>query len=158
MMQRNMLEERLRETAWPEPGSDLRDRVLAAAVPRVRPSATWADRMWFSRRWRLAAVVLVLALVLLDRIPVVPGSPSPDVPGFAAAETARAADEAARQAGLSPEQAAALARRALIAASQPAPEEGTLGLWPSALGLGPYAESPTPKAESRQGSPQGVRR
>jgi hypothetical protein len=115
-----MVEERLRETAWPEPASDLRDRVLAAAMPRVRPSATWADRMWFSRCWRLAAVALLLALVVLDRIPVVPGSRSPDVPGFAAVETARAVAEVARQVGLPPDQAEALARRALIAASRPA--------------------------------------
>lgn len=133
MMPRKMVEERLREVSLPEPASDLRDRVLAAAMPRVRPGATWADRMWFSRRWRLAAVALLLALVVLDRIPVVPGSRSPDAPGFAAVETTRAAAEAARQAGLSPEQAEALARRVLIAASRPA-ARSDLGIDPGFVG------------------------
>lgn len=130
-MQRDRIGERLRGAGLPEPARDLRDRVLAAAVPRVRPSATWADRMWFSRRWRFAAVALFFAVLALDRISITPGSRVAGGPSPTAVETARAAEEAARQVGLPPDQAAALARRALIAASRPASQETTLslGLW-----------------------------
>jgi hypothetical protein len=121
MMQRAPIEERLREAGLPEPAPDLRGPVLAAARSHARSGVTWADRVWFSRRWRLAAVALFLALAVLDRVPTVSGVPGDQRPGTAAAETARAAQEAARQAGLPPDQADALARRVLIAASRPAP-------------------------------------
>ena len=149
MKQPETVEERLRDTAWPEPGADLRDRVLAAAGARVRASVTWADVMWFSRRWRLAAVALFLALGLLDRVSVLPVSPVRD-PGTVAVQTARAAEETALQAGMPPDEAKALARQALIAASQPGPGEMTFDLKPWTLGLGPAAEGPKPKAEGRQ--------
>jgi hypothetical protein len=132
MTERDPIEERLRRMGLPDPAPDLRRRLLAAAAPHVRSTTTWADRVWFSGRWRLAAVALVVAVVGLDRIPVTQYSGRADAPGFAAMETARAAEEAARQVGLSPDQAAVLARRALVAASRPAPQEGL-----SALGLGP---------------------
>jgi len=133
MMQPDPIEERLGGVRWPEPAPDLRDRVLAAAVPRVRPSATWADRMWFSRRWRPAAIALLLALVVLDRISVVSSPPSNGF-GPAAVETARAVDEVAREAGLSRNEADVLARRALYAASRPAAQDAAFG---QALGFRP---------------------
>ena len=123
MNDQHSAEERLRQAGLPQPAADLRDRVLAAAVPRVRREAraNWADRVWFSRRWRLAAVALLFALVSLDEISAVSGLPRAENPGVAAVETQRAADEVARQAGLTPQQARALADRALVAASRPAP-------------------------------------
>jgi len=120
MMQRDPIEQRLLGPGLPEPAADLRDRVLAAALPLLRPSAIWADRMWFSRRWRLAAIALLLVLVVLGHFSAAPGSFAPSSPDRTAVETAQAVEEAARQVGLPPDQAAALARRALIAASRPA--------------------------------------
>ena len=132
-MQREPIEERLLATGLPGPAADLRDRVVAVAGPHVRPGTSWADRMWFSRRWRLAAIALLLALFVLDGIPFF-SSARPSGFGPAAVETARAAEEVARQAGLSRSEADLLARRALFAASRPAPQEVAFG---RALGFRP---------------------
>ena len=120
MTRRDSVEERLRAARLPAQAASLRDRVLAAACPRVQPRVAWGDRVWFSRGWRLAAVAVLFATVALDRISSVPG-PTDGAPGPVAVQTARAAREAARQAGLRPDQADALARRVLVAASRPVP-------------------------------------
>jgi len=117
------IENRLRSAGLTGPPPDLRERVIACSVPRLRPGTTWAEQIWFSGRWRLAALALlftVFAFDALDRIPLGPGSSFADRPGPVAMETAQAAGEAARQAGLPGDVAALLERQALLAASQPA--------------------------------------
>ena len=37
-------------------------RVLATTMPLVRPDSSRLDRVWFSPRWRTAAVLALLAL------------------------------------------------------------------------------------------------
>jgi hypothetical protein len=108
------LETRLRQVAWPAPPADLRARVLSAA-PITSAAVSWSDRVWFSRAWRIAAVAVVLALAALEQVsgPTRPAAPA--VSARAVAE-ARFVDETARQAGLSLDEAAALARRAVAAA------------------------------------------
>jgi hypothetical protein len=107
------VETRLRQVAWPAPPADLRARVLSA-VPVTSPAVSWSDRVWFSRAWRLTAVAVVLVAATVDYV-------SGPTRSSAAAESQQAVaeasfvDETARQAGLSPEQAAALARRAAAA-------------------------------------------
>jgi hypothetical protein len=107
------IETRLRQIAWPVPPADLRARVLSA-VPAASPAVGWSDRVWFSRAWRLTAVAVVLVAATVEylsgptRSSAATGSPQ-------AVAEARFVDETARQAGLSPDEAAALARRAVAA-------------------------------------------
>ena len=114
----------IREAERLEPNPALRARVLAAARPRVRPSATWADRMWFSRAWRLAAMTIVLVLVAIELMP----SPARDRavgPSTYAVAAAASTEEAALQMGMKPEEAKALGRRAMAdAMSQPSGAHG----------------------------------
>jgi hypothetical protein len=107
------IEARTRQISWPAPPADLRARVLSA-VPTTSLPVSWSDRVWFSRGWRLAAAAAVLTLPLLESMSGPARSPAPPASAQAAAE-ARFVDETARQAGLSPEQAAALARQATAA-------------------------------------------
>ena len=53
----------------PAPGG-LRERVLAASRPVAAacPAAMRADRIWFSRRWRLAWVATLLAFAALEAV------------------------------------------------------------------------------------------
>jgi hypothetical protein len=113
------IERQLLDGGRPEPGRDVRARVLAAAMPLVRRDDSRLDRVWFSRTWRTAGATVFVALVVTEMLS---GSPAPTVapPGRAALETAQAVETAARDAGLPAAQASALAARALAIASQPA--------------------------------------
>ena len=111
------IQRRVRQVAWPAPPADLRARVLSA-VPATSPAVSWSDRVWFSRGWRLAAVAAGLVLAVLESMSAPARSPAAPASAQAVAE-ASFIDETARQAGLSPEAAAALARRA-VAAERPA--------------------------------------
>lgn len=116
-MNRREVEDRVRQTPWPEPSASLRDRVLSTAVVTTQP-ISWSDRIWFSRAWRLAAVGTAFAIVVLDQMAL-----SPRPAAFTATEQsvaeAHVIDEAGRQLGLTPEMAASLARRVLSDASRP---------------------------------------
>ena len=102
------LEDDVRHLRWPEPGPDLRARVLSAVVLVEHP-VPWWDRVWFSRSWRLCAAGIVAALIVgesfMDR-PAAEASLTTermaDVQGF---------DEVGRALGLPPEVAAVLAQR-----------------------------------------------
>ena len=59
------LEVRLRDRPRRPVPADLKTRVMATAV-LASPLATWWDRVFFSRTWRLAAVGIVLALLAAD--------------------------------------------------------------------------------------------
>ena len=133
MTERDRIERRLLRAGLPDPPDDLRGRVLAGAQPIVRAAtrATWADRVWFSGRWRFAAVAVLVALVALDRVSTVSVPSRRAQYGTVALETATTADAVARQAGLSPTEADAMAREALLAASRPAAQDlSALGLRP----------------------------
>ncbi len=116
-MNRRETEERVRQITWPAPSPDLRDRVLSTAVV-AGPRATWSDRLWFSRGWRLSALAAALVVVAVDHFSTVPQSTGASPAPYAMAQ-AQAVDEAARQAGLPPEAAASFARRALSEVSRP---------------------------------------
>ena len=62
--------------APPRASEALRERVLATSRPVAAacPVATRADRIWFSRGWRLAWVAVLLLLVTLDRVAVRPSA------------------------------------------------------------------------------------
>jgi hypothetical protein len=113
------IESRVRQIAWPAPPADLRARVLSA-VPATSPAVSWSDRVWFSRGWRLAAVAAVLILAVLESLSAPTRSPAGSASAQEVAE-ASFIDETARQAGLSPGAAAALARRVAAAQQKPRP-------------------------------------
>jgi hypothetical protein len=112
-MKRVDVEARVRQMAWSAPPADLRARVLSA-VPAASPAVSWSDRVWFSRGWRLAAVAVVLIAGAIEYLSGPARSATATMSPQAVAE-ASFVDETARQAGLSPDEAAALARRAAAA-------------------------------------------
>jgi hypothetical protein len=136
MMPGNPIEDRLRSVGLPEPEAGLRERVIARSVPALRSSTTWAERIWFSGRCRVAAVALLFTVTALDRVSIVTGPTNGEGPGVAAVETAQAAGDTARQAGLPDAVADLLERQALMAAAQPGDQE-RFGNWALDLGLNP---------------------
>jgi hypothetical protein len=112
-MKRVDVEARVSQIAWPAPSADLRARIISAVVAAV-PPISWSDRVWFSRAWRLAAVAVVLVAGATEYLSGPTGSSTVTASEHMTAE-ARFVDETARQAGLSSEQAAALARRTAAA-------------------------------------------
>jgi len=111
------LERSLLDAGRVEPGADVRARVLAATVPLVRRDDSRLDRVWFSPRWRVAAVLM---LVLLPGIDVVSTRLFVSMPvaevRASAAGTVQAVEVAAREAGLPPDERAALVAQAIAAA------------------------------------------
>jgi len=110
-MTRADLERRLRDARWPEPAADLRARVLAAA-PVLNQRVTWSDRVWFSRRWRVAAAAAAAGAIAMFSLPDAADAirlvPTPQ-----ALAEAQVIDEAGRDIGLPATVAQALAHRTL---------------------------------------------
>ncbi len=119
-------EERLLGSAHSQPPVDLRGRVLAAAAPLVRPGVTWSDRLWFSRRWRLAAAALFVSLVALDHFAAGPAVAPRAVAPLIGLDAARAVADAARESGLPADQVALLSKRAFDAATRSAKRQEVL--------------------------------
>jgi hypothetical protein len=107
-MKRADLERDVRHLSWPQPGADLRARVLSA-VPVVEQPVPWWDRVWFSRLWRLCAAGIVAALIAAESF-VDRSVPDPTTTSARAAD-ARALDEVGRDLGLPADLTAALAKR-----------------------------------------------
>ncbi len=59
------IESRLRQLPTPHVPGDLKRRVMAAST--LSPRASWRDRAWYSRTWRLAAAATLVALLAADR-------------------------------------------------------------------------------------------
>jgi hypothetical protein len=59
------IESRLRQLPKAAVPGDLRRRVMAAST--LSPRASWRDRAWYSRTWRLAAAATLVALLAADR-------------------------------------------------------------------------------------------
>jgi len=111
------LERRLLDAERPEPGADVRARVLAATMPLVRPDDSRLDRIWFSPRWRVAAVLMLLFLPGIDAVSTRPSALAPTWQDRAAAAgTVKAVEMAAREAGLTPADTGALVEQAIAAA------------------------------------------
>jgi hypothetical protein len=53
----NDIERKLLRAAQPDLPTDLRQRVLATVSPLVQPHVNRLDAIWFSPRWRVAAVL-----------------------------------------------------------------------------------------------------
>ena len=130
-MKPSEIERGIRQVVWPEPGPALRMRVVTSARP-VAGRVTWADRIWFSRAWRLAcaaSVVGAIAVASLDTRGV-----DATVAGLPAQTEAQGVADVARTLGLPPELSASLARRTLERQARPlVPSED--GVAPDALPL-----------------------
>ena len=113
-MRQDEIERRIRDLRRPHPSDELRRRVFAAAPVRAR-AVFWSDRIWFSRAWRMSAIVVAIAAVGLEMmVGMRHGAPQAALP-----QTHDAASEierAGRDAGLQPDVAQSLARRARVAA------------------------------------------
>jgi hypothetical protein len=59
------IESRLRQLPKAAAPGDLKRRVMAAST--LAPRASWRDRAWYSRAWRLAALATLVALLAADR-------------------------------------------------------------------------------------------
>ena len=124
------LERQLLEAERPELEAAMRARVLAATMPLVRPEASRLDRVWFSPKWRTAAV---LALVVLAGVELAPRRSVKSAPmplDRATTDITQAVATAAREVGLRPDDTAALCAQAIAAARaaiSTAPEAGPLG-------------------------------
>ncbi len=110
------LERALLEAQKVEPDVDMRARVLGATAPLVRPDRSALDRIWFSPRWRVAAVLAALVIAVLNIVPaggvssaIAPQDLRPD-------HNTEAVAKAAREAGFTPDDTAALCAQAIAAA------------------------------------------
>ena len=113
------MEHSLLNAVRPEPGADVRERVLAAAMPLIEPHSSRLDLMWFSPKWRMAAMLAILVLACVDAVSehIVAGQPAAQ--NRAAADTVRAVEMAAREAGLTPDDTEALVAQAIAATRPP---------------------------------------
>ena len=122
------IEQQLREAERQEPHRQLRARVLAAAAPLVRPGASRLERMWFSRTWRVAAVLAFFALAGLESASSQLVAPPAGGPSRQS-DLAQTIESAALEVGLTPADVSALLARTLVATPVPAPSEGTNGVY-----------------------------
>ena len=122
------LEHKLLEAGRPEPRAEVRARVLAAAQPLVRRDCRRLDRIWFSRGWRLAAILVFGLIAALDALSGPPPS-SPAMPNRPITDTDLAVEKAARTLGLTSIEAEALTAQAVAAGRR----SGAMPLNPEAL-------------------------
>ena len=112
------LERQLLATERPEPPRELRERVLASAMPLVRADDSTLDRLWFSPTWRIAVVISFIALagveVVSNRAPAPTASAQNQPPGTPAQTVAMVAAEL----GLSPAETASLVAQVRTSGSQ----------------------------------------
>ena len=109
------LERSLLDAERPEPGADVRARVLAAAMPLVGADDSRLDRVWFSPRWRAAAALALLILAAVDRLTPQIVAVTPVAQDHLMANSAKAVAMAARDVGLTPNATAVLIAQAIEA-------------------------------------------
>ena len=111
------LERSLLDAEKPEPGPDVRARVLAASMPLVRADDSRLDRMWYSRKWRVAAVLALLILAGVEWMAPQIVAWAPVAPEHLTANSAKAVAMAASEVGLTPDDTAVLIAQAIAAES-----------------------------------------
>jgi hypothetical protein len=107
------IQRQLLETERPEPPLDMRDRVLAATMPLVRPNDSRLDCIWFSRKWRIAGAFVLMVLVGCEAVSNSLITPVPEAQDRPAADLAETVGVAAIEVGLTPADAAALVEQAI---------------------------------------------
>jgi len=107
-MTRN-IERKLLDAERPDPPPALRQRVLATASPLVQPHDSRLDVIWFSPRWRLAAVLVFFGLIAADALSSETGGVWPEVDDTPVSSSVAVAVQAAIDAGLGKADIAAIA-------------------------------------------------
>jgi hypothetical protein len=113
------MENSLLNADWPEPDAEVRTRVLAAALPLVESQSSRLDRMWFSPKWRMLAVLAILILAAVDAVSVHINVWAPTEQNGLVGDTVRVVEMAAREAGLTPADTRALVAQAIAATRPP---------------------------------------
>lgn len=108
-IQRQLLETGRREPPW-----EMRERVLAATMPLVRPDDSRLDRMWFSPKWRMAGALVFFGLAGVEAVSNHLVAPAPQAQDRPAEDPAQTVAMAAIEVGLTPSDAAALVAQAGI--------------------------------------------
>lgn len=119
------LHERLRSARWPDPSSGLRARI--AAIPVRPPAIALADRVWYSRGWRIGVAATAVAIIALDMWGA-PANLRPVQSTTTAGETQEIAD-LIESVGIPAEAAVSIARR-----SAPTVGQATVNLTPLLIG------------------------
>ena len=108
----NSIERELLRAGQPDLPPDLRQRVLATTSPLVRPHGSRLDAIWFSPRWRVAAVLVFFGLVAVDRLASVTGDATTQADGLPVRSSVAVAVQAAIDSGLGRADVAAIAAHA----------------------------------------------
>ena len=103
------IERELLKAEQPHPPAALRQRVLAAATPLVQPPVSRLDAIWFSRGWRLAAVLVFFSLIAADALSDVTGKVPIRVDDLPVSSSVAVAVQAAIDLGLEEADVAAIA-------------------------------------------------
>ena len=119
--ERSAMERLVVDAGLVEPPEDLRDRVIRSAVAVVHHTAraSWADRVWYSTRWRVATAMILLGLVLLNAVPAPTDTRPADRFGRTAYEAAESAQQAARRRGVPEADCLRLGAEVLVGVSRP---------------------------------------
>jgi hypothetical protein len=106
------IERELLDAAKPDLPPALRQRVLTTASALVQPDASRLDAIWFSPRWRVAAVLVFFGIIAADALSRdIEGVP-PQVESLRMHSSVEIAAQAAIDAGLGMADVAAIAAQA----------------------------------------------
>jgi hypothetical protein len=103
----------------PQPQEEMRTRVLAATLPLVESQSSRLDRIWFSPKWRMIAILAIFILAAVDVVSSRIIVWEPAVQDRAAGDIVRAVEMVAREAGLTPADTRALVAQAIAATRPP---------------------------------------
>ncbi len=125
---RNEIERELLNTLRPDPPSSLRPRVLTMASQLVQPQQSRLDVMWFSPRWRVAAVLVFFGLVAADVLSRATDGFASRLDGPPVQSSVTVATQAAIDAGLGKAEVAAIAAQASLPWTDQADTRATRGV------------------------------
>lgn len=112
------IERQLMQANRPEPPSEVRARVLAAAMPLVRADDSTLDRLWFSPTWRIAVVISLVVLAGVEVVSNRAAAPTAVAESQPVATPARTVAVAAAYLGFSPAETASLVAQVRTSGSQ----------------------------------------
>jgi hypothetical protein len=103
------IERELLNAGRPDPPPSLRQRVLTAASQLVQSDESRLDAMWFSPRWRVAAVLVFFGLAAADVLSSATDGLAPPLDGTPVQSPVTVATQAAIDAGFGKADLAAIA-------------------------------------------------
>jgi len=125
---RNEIEQELLNTGRPDPPPSLRQRILTTASQLVQPHESRLDVMWFSPRWRVAAVLVFFGLVAADVLSSATDGLASRLDGPPVGSSVTVATQAAIDAGLGKADVTAIAAQASLPWTDQADARGTRGV------------------------------